>query len=97
MYILYYWYRQREGEGGKGGPQAFDYEGFPLAARDSPRPASPRLASKSCRLGRASRLRLPFRLRLRLRSRFRLCATMRFPEIYTSTSPFPPPGQPVGS
>ena len=56
MYILlYYWYRQGEGEGGKGGPEASDCEGFPLASSRlaaglvSPRLASPRL-EKSSRL-----------------------------------------------
>ena len=56
MVILHYWYRLGEGEGGKGGPQVSDCEGFPLAAcgsRLSPRLASPRLASP--RLEKSSR------------------------------------------
>ena len=48
MYILYYWYRQGEGEGGKGGSQASDCEGFPFApSRLATRLASPRLEKSS--------------------------------------------------
>ena len=111
MYILYYWYRQGEGEGGKGGPQASDCEGTgvsprALAARNSPRLASPHLSSRvSPRLEKSSRPAITVTVTvadavavtvavLRLRLLLRLCA---FPgNIYSSTSPFPPRGRPAG-
>ena len=76
MYILYYWYRQGEGDGGREGlmlPTARGFLSRLPGSRLATRLASPRVVSPLVsRLGSKSRLGWPSRLRLRLPLRVRL-------------------------
>ena len=82
MYILYCWYRHGEGEGGKGGPQVSDCEGFPLAPSRlaSPRLVSPLDSRVSPRLEVAAAVAVTVAvLRLRLRFRYVLrCVSRKY-------------------